>query len=99
MIRRPPRSTLFPYTTLFRSPIDSYLAHGFYHGVGRRLLTNVLSLSYCHVYQTVKKMKSQVLRGFIKLIADYGHLAMVGFQGAQHIHDTGVWVRMVKIVL
>src|SRR2546425_1502256 len=23
MIRRPPRSTLFPYTTLFRSPIDS----------------------------------------------------------------------------
>src|SRR2546427_6997697 len=27
MIRRPPRSTLFPYTTLFRSPIAS--------GVGR----------------------------------------------------------------
>src|SRR5437016_14463479 len=27
MIRRPPRSTLFPYTTLFRSPVHS-------HGVG-----------------------------------------------------------------
>src|SRR2546422_3182492 len=28
MIRRPPRSTLFPYTTLFRSPIyDSSLMH------------------------------------------------------------------------
>src|SRR6202522_4290769 len=28
MIRRPPRSTLFPYTTLFRSPVvcDLYLA-------------------------------------------------------------------------
>src|SRR3989442_4160670 len=26
MIRRPPRSTLFPYTTLFRSP-DSHFAH------------------------------------------------------------------------
>src|SRR5260370_27514646 len=25
MIRRPPRSTLFPYTTLFRSPADPYL--------------------------------------------------------------------------
>src|SRR5258706_5450562 len=26
MIRRPPRSTLFPYTTLFRSPVeDGYL--------------------------------------------------------------------------
>src|SRR5260370_9001383 len=24
MIRRPPRSTLFPYTTLFRSGIDEY---------------------------------------------------------------------------
>src|SRR5690349_24229495 len=29
MIRRPPRSTLFPYTTLFRSPLDTQtLARG-----------------------------------------------------------------------
>src|SRR2546430_3430367 len=28
MIRRPPRSTLFPYTTLFRSPLDD-----FYHAL------------------------------------------------------------------
>src|SRR5256885_12650678 len=27
MIRRPPRSTLFPYTTLFRSLVDAALAH------------------------------------------------------------------------
>src|SRR5260370_27079106 len=27
MIRRPPRSTLFPYTTLFRSPVKA-VAHG-----------------------------------------------------------------------
>src|SRR3712207_9431799 len=27
MIRRPPRSTLFPYTTLFRSNIDSYQSY------------------------------------------------------------------------
>src|SRR5437764_11200166 len=27
MIRRPPRSTLFPYTTLFRSPGDLVEAH------------------------------------------------------------------------
>src|SRR3712207_9503220 len=26
MIRRPPRSTLFPYTTLFRSRVDLHLA-------------------------------------------------------------------------
>src|SRR5690349_22575613 len=28
MIRRPPRSTLFPYTTLFRSPSGSMLGRG-----------------------------------------------------------------------
>src|ERR1035441_793884 len=26
MIRRPPRSTLFPYTTLFRSPIGGFVS-------------------------------------------------------------------------
>src|SRR2546427_12066550 len=34
MIRRPPRSTLFPYTTLFRSP-----AARFYHNDGINYLT------------------------------------------------------------
>src|SRR3712207_7137409 len=29
MIRRPPRSTLFPYTTLFRSPINGKCPEGF----------------------------------------------------------------------
>src|SRR5579885_3857795 len=28
MIRRPPRSTLFPYTTLFRAPAPPGAAHG-----------------------------------------------------------------------
>src|SRR5690348_17895238 len=28
MIRRPPRSTLFPYTTLFRSIVDGHLLRG-----------------------------------------------------------------------
>src|SRR5260221_2900092 len=31
MIRRPPRSTLFPYTTLFRSPVNPH-ALGFFGG-------------------------------------------------------------------
>src|SRR3712207_7476923 len=29
MIRRPPRSTLFPYTTLFRSRIDALTEHAY----------------------------------------------------------------------
>src|SRR2546422_7619286 len=28
MIRRPPRSTLFPYTTLFRSPVTTFFCVG-----------------------------------------------------------------------
>src|SRR3989454_6920938 len=37
MIRRPPRSTLFPYTTLFRSVIDGGVARSLLGGhVGRR---------------------------------------------------------------
>src|SRR3712207_9040317 len=37
MIRRPPRSTLFPYTTLFRSlvdPLHCLMSHGFYPSNG-----------------------------------------------------------------
>src|SRR5690348_17696220 len=37
MIRRPPRSTLFPYTTLFRSP-GSCRADGAAHEAGARSL-------------------------------------------------------------
>src|SRR5256885_12034531 len=33
MIRRPPRSTLFPYTTLFRS-VSDYRGGGIHHPVG-----------------------------------------------------------------
>src|SRR2546430_17710516 len=34
MIRRPPRSTLFPYTTLFRSRLDQTLQHAPVHRAG-----------------------------------------------------------------
>src|SRR3712207_9540955 len=38
MIRRPPRSTLFPYTTLFRSLVRKLAAHG--HLVANHTLTH-----------------------------------------------------------
>src|SRR3712207_8488086 len=38
MIRRPPRSTLFPYTTLFRSGRESHrCGHHYRHAVGDRV--------------------------------------------------------------
>src|SRR5438477_166551 len=41
MIRRPPRSTLFPYTTLFRSLAGMHLADLDGHGLGASPLQNV----------------------------------------------------------
>src|SRR3712207_8015834 len=35
MIRRPPRSTLFPYTTLFRSLVEPLLSRGRIHDLQR----------------------------------------------------------------
>src|SRR2546430_13283748 len=42
MIRRPPRSTLFPYTTLFRSDaINGHEAYTYADGLGRPIQTRV----------------------------------------------------------
>src|SRR2546422_6990988 len=42
MIRRPPRSTLFPYTTLFRSHASQVEAHGGERSQARQQLVNLL---------------------------------------------------------
>src|SRR2546427_2195438 len=41
MIRRPPRSTLFPYTTLFRSSTSAFIK-----GIG--LADRTVEIAYCH---------------------------------------------------
>src|SRR5205809_2054130 len=46
MIRRPPRSTLFPYTTLFRSP-ESPIRRTSFHRICS--LTRILFLSIFHL--------------------------------------------------
>src|SRR3712207_7083374 len=56
MIRRPPRSTLFPYTTLFRSLRHTFSAHNVNNGMPIADLQKVLghkkketTLKYIHV--------------------------------------------------
>src|SRR3712207_7381186 len=50
MIRRPPRSTLFPYTTLFRSPVNALTVAGWFEladvirGAGEEAETRVVVL-------------------------------------------------------
>src|SRR3712207_7462933 len=45
MIRRPPRSTLFPYTTLFRSEVQDTTIP---KPKGSQVLVKVLSAGVCH---------------------------------------------------
>src|SRR5437016_11680143 len=49
MIRPPPRSTLFPYTTLFRSEIDSRVADGS-HSVILAQVTNGVAVRMAVLY-------------------------------------------------
>src|SRR3712207_8206105 len=44
MIRRPPRSTLFPYTTLFRSTTSTLLGPPCDHSASKRLVLKLPSL-------------------------------------------------------
>src|SRR3712207_8324119 len=64
MIRRPPRSTLFPYTTLFRSSLITGTENGRrvrrHHGTVDGLLVTDLAKYYhvngfCHDFQIKKK--------------------------------------------
>src|SRR5690349_22325100 len=56
MIRRPPRSTLFPYTTLFRSPTGTLAA-----GVGLNLANTEL-LKLCQPVLTIAPREYIVIR-------------------------------------
>src|SRR5258707_6052669 len=46
MIRRPPRSTLFPYTTLFRSITDQDISDAYIYLLGRLMVTRQQQLDF-----------------------------------------------------
>src|SRR5258707_5825034 len=51
MIRRPPRSTLFPYTTLFRSPAE----HTLFGERGARAVVSVKPTSLARVHEIARQ--------------------------------------------
>src|SRR2546427_9132951 len=57
MIRRPPRSTLFPYTTLFRSVMGGELADALVH----RLLQVALAVQVVRPRRRVLKLERAVV--------------------------------------
>src|SRR5438034_8092635 len=56
MIRRPPRSTLFPYTTLFRSPLALY---GWKALFARKLRLEITLLPATLTYTTLYKRSEE----------------------------------------
>src|SRR3712207_8178344 len=72
MIRRPPRSTLFPYTTLFRSTI--------YHPVPQEFLDRVVSESL--------KLPARVWRDYMEgVILSPDHAARLGERSEEHTSE------------
>src|SRR2546422_4031351 len=89
MIRRPPRSTLFPYTTLFRSRVDSYAKDGF---------TAVIHGKYYH--EETKATSSQVTkypargdRKSTRLNSSHGYISYAVFCLKKKKADERVHVR------
>src|SRR5258708_8816965 len=71
MIRRPPRSTLFPYTTLFRSAIVILLAFALFP----------LTLAYVVVVQ-----RAMQVRGVVRQSVKYA-LARGGLRSEEHTSE------------
>src|SRR2546422_7685610 len=71
MIRRPPRSTLFPYTTLFRSPRDEGADLGRQHGGAQHGL--------CQLEREVREPRAQRDRKSTRLNSSHGYISYAVF--------------------
>src|SRR5256886_15996734 len=61
MIRRPPRSTLFPYTTLFRSEYYGLILFG---TVGMCLMSSAVELVLIFIALEISSISTYILAGF-----------------------------------
>src|SRR5690606_39428678 len=65
MIRRPPRSTLFPYTTLFRSIALTVVGFGFFARNARKIYRNImLGQSVNRTDRSSERWKNMLLVAF-----------------------------------
>src|SRR2546426_12250403 len=75
MIRRPPRSTLFPYTTLFRSVDERLVVLA--KVLGARVVTNDFNLNKISQIQGVDVINLNELSNALKLIALPGEMLTI----------------------
>src|SRR3989441_8802003 len=90
MIRRPPRSTLFPYTTLFRSlepPVSEEL--GIIRGHHDRRAVHDRGEPF-HLALAVEHEVAGVIRGPLQRPGAVIHLLLVGLAGDPEVLDAGV---------
>src|SRR2546430_17090982 len=82
MIRRPPRSTLFPYTTLFRSQeADGHLS---IDQITQRVQEHNPNVSLSTVYRTLELLRELGLVREVHLPGEQSHFEAV--EGTAHHH-------------
>src|SRR2546430_7553484 len=101
MIRRPPRSTLFPYTTLFRSRADApdpRARHRGTHPTERRLPREVgdrkstrLNSSHSQISYAVFCLKKKKAKGTLSTTKTLDTLPMKYFCSRILLHQTHVY--------
>src|SRR3989454_1946914 len=90
MIRRPPRSTLFPYTTLFRSTVWALVMNGLQLGMGFGLFVNHRAGAYLATFIAG--------HGVLELTAIF-IAAGAGFRIAGALIAPGDWARRDALVV
>src|SRR2546430_15286511 len=81
MIRRPPRSTLFPYTTLFRSASPARLdefERKIFDMVARRTIAVFYPAAQFEVTTRITRVEGEPFKTDGKIIVDAGWLAVYG---------------------
>src|SRR3989449_8579383 len=94
MIRRPPRSTLFPYTTLFRSQHDGALYYGPYVPAGAlretlRAIKKIFPLATCTI-----EIDGKAERPCIEYEIKRCMAPCVGYQTSKEYHEIVKQARM-----
>src|SRR2546422_5473010 len=101
MIRRPPRSTLFPYTTLFRSEVDlaeRFLGSGFLHR-GAEAAEHVVHLRGVEVGELVEVHEALLEFGDRKstrLNSSHGYISYAVFCLKKKNNRIYTWVHTIK---